>query len=236
MRYFWLFILGFALASNLVAQGELDDFDFFEQKEEEEEDYFKDKKDAEKSKEKAKKKKKKAVRAAGAYYHIPGNMMLHTGFHFINSPRSIAIPHSTELDMTVLNNLSVGFRFTRFRYKTSEPVDSSISTATAWLSRDKWIDDHSFLVTLTYHMSELFGLDPEKYDIYVKGYYGSNSVKGDWSFLGLDPESLTKTIITGAVGGRYIYNHRFSLWADLGRSRYGIMNFGVTYKLLDMRF
>lgn len=227
----FLSILFFLSTSTVLAQGDLDDFDFFEQ--EGEGDYSKKKK---KNGGKSKDRKVKSLLGGYAFYHIPGNMTLSAGFYGVNTPRSIAIPNPFDIEITVFKNVTLGLRYVYFNYKPYEYLDSTTYTVTSWTSRDHWIGDRTFAGMLTVHLSEYIGVEPDKYDVYVRTYFGSNNIKIDNTVISIPPYELETAVVGGGLGVRYIYNSALSGYVDVGYSRFGLVNFGITYRFWNLQF
>ena len=230
-RLLFFVILSLGCFNTVLAQDELDDFDFFEQSDEEEDEFFK-KKD---EKDKGPKKKKKSLLGGYAYYHIPGNVTTNFGLYFLNTPRSTAIPTSLDIEVTTIPNWSIGFRYVYYQYKTFESLDSSRMTSTTWLSRDERVNDKTFAGLLTVHISEYIGIDPSKFDIYTKVFVGTNSVTGDWDVIGLNPEDISGTVFGASAGIKFLYSDLVSMYADIGYSRFGLVNFGLTYRIFNLQ-
>ena len=101
-RLLFFVILSLGCFNTVLAHDELDDFDFFEQSDEEEDEFFK-KKD---EKDKGPKKKMKSLLGGYAYYHIPGNVTTNFGLYFLNTPRSIDVPTSLDLEITTIPKMA----------------------------------------------------------------------------------------------------------------------------------
>lgn len=246
MKHFLFFIiLSVFCLNSAFAQDELDDFDFFEQTQEEEDDFFK--KQEEPKDKKKPKKKKKNLDGGFTFYHIPGNLTMNIGALYLANEQinaeqlgdqlitNIIGPFNIDIQLSTIKNLTIGFRYIYNSYKLTAPQDSNRLTASVYPHKSTDINEQAYTGLISYHFSDLLGLDVDRIDYYASVFFGVNAVNTNWQEIGLPQDIFTDNIIGYGAGIRYVYSDAISFYTDFGYSRYGVVNFGLTYRLLNLQ-
>lgn len=209
----------------LQAQNDDDKFDYFEEVQE--------KKDIKMFNNASRNSLTRRRDTQNSWFMHPGNAVVSGGLYFQNVPRSVGAPGSFSIDVPVVPNFSVGFHYASYRFKGYEYIDSTTRTTSEWQSNNLKVRHNFYGVRGQVHLSQLLGLNYSLFDVYAKTIIGFNSVNGKTEILKFEESYYEKFHWHLAAGVRYLYNERFSMYMDIGKNGYGIINFGASYRLIS---
>jgi len=223
--YQLIFLLGILFTSGQVfAQNDDEDFDYFEDVEKEKDiDLFNN---AQRNSITRKRDDRNS-----SFMH-PGNVIVGPHLYFQDLPRSVATPAGINAEVTVVRNFTVGLFYSTYRFKGWEYLDPELATTSEWQSHNLKVRDQFFGLQGSFHFTEILGLNYSLFDLYAKGIVGFNSINGKTEVLKYPIEDYESLRWMLAVGVRYIYNEKITVFMDLGRHQYGLVNFGVNYRVI----
>lgn len=222
--YYIIFTLLLLSSAQLLCAQDDDNFDFFEDVEKDKDiDLFHN------SKRNSLTRRRDET---NAYFLESGNVIVSGGLYFQNTPRAVGAPGSFGASATIVPNISLGFVYATYRFKGYEYIDSSTRTTTEWQSNSLKVRHNFYGIKGVLHLSHLININYSLFDVYIKGVAGVNTVNGKTEIL-KEPEEYYETFRWYlAAGVRYFYDERFSVFIDLGKNGYGLVNFGVSYRII----
>jgi len=182
----------------------------------------------------------KPVKTYQTYYHRPGNSIIRLGAYYGDAPRSLNIPLSIGTAIVPFRNLEIGLRLVLFNFREFEFMDS-LQSATAWDLDKPKVMHLMYSAQLSYHIGELVDLgipkfNPDKFDPFVSVGIGSNTIMGKVENPEVHTTYASAMRLNYGIGLRYVYSPDLSIFIQGGVSDYGLIHFGVDFKVSDYRF